>query len=241
MVVQHRSQSRARPGSPKWVLDRREVRAFDAFPLAARIASDQNSHVNALLTGLDALAIVARVTFLGVAIVAAAVCVADWAVRTRRISPFSGTARFFRNAIDPLMAPIERRVVRSGGIPSNAPWWALAAVVVGGILVLWLLAFVRGQVSAVAFASATGGRGIVRLLVSWIFAILQIALFVRVIASWIRVSPYSRWLRWAYVLTEPMLAPLRRFIPPIGGTIDITPLIAYFVLSLVSGWIVSRL
>jgi YggT family protein len=39
-----------------------------------------------------------------------------------------------------------------------------------------------------------------------------------------------------YRITEPALRPLRRVIPPIGG-IDITPIILYFILIFVQGFI----
>jgi len=197
--------------------------------------------VNVFLATLDTVIAIARIAFLASAVVAAAVCIVDWAVRTRRISPFSGLARFFRGSIDPLMAPIERRIVRGGGIPSNAPWWALAAVVVGGIIVIWLLGFIRAQAETVAFAAGLGARGILRLTVQWIFGILQIALFARVIASWLRASPARWWVRWSFTLTEPLLRPLRRFIPPVGGMLDLTPLVAYFVLTLLSGLVVNAI
>ena len=197
--------------------------------------------MNAFLATIDVVTSVSRIAFLVLAVVVTAVCVVDWAVRTRRINPFSGVARFFRGSIDPLLAPIERRIVRSGGLPSNAPWWALAAVVLSGIVVIWLLGFVRSQAMAVAFATDSGPRGILRLVVSWVFVVLQIALFARVIMSWIRVSPSRWWVRWSYALTEPYLRPLRRLIPPLGGTIDITPIIAYVALSLLSGLVVGNL
>ena len=197
--------------------------------------------MSAFLATLDTVIEVARIAFLASAIVAAAVCITDWAVRTRRISPFSGIARFFRGSIDPLMAPIERRIVRSGGVPSNAPWWTLAAIVIGGIIVIWLLGFIRLQLEAAAFAAGTGGRGILKLAVEWIFGVLQIALFARVIASWLRSSPSRRWVRWSYTLTEPLLRPLRQFIPPVGGMLDLTPLVAYFILTLLSGLVVGAL
>ena len=172
---------------------------------------------------------------LAAVVVFALVAFVDWLVRTRRISPFSGIARFFRTSISPVMAPVERRVVRAGGLPSNAPWWTLVAVVVGGIVVLSLLGFLRGQLVSVSYATQGGVGSIARLLVSWVFAILQIAIFVRVIASLVRVSPYSPWVRWSYVLSEPILRPLRQVIPPIG-MIDITPIAAYFLL-----WVLQSL
>ena len=60
----------------------------------------------------------------------------DWLVRTRRLSPFGWIARAVRTTVDPALRPIERRVVRAGGLPSSAPWWALGTVVIGGILLV---------------------------------------------------------------------------------------------------------
>lgn len=175
-----------------------------------------------------------------IAAVLAVVALVDWLARTRRISPFNPVARFFRTAIDPLIAPVERRVVRAGGMPHAAPWWALVFVVVGGIVLLYLLRFVHGQLLLAAAATGLGASGMLRLAVRWTFAILQIALVVRVISSWIRVSPYSPWIRWSYVLTEPILRPLRSVIPPLG-MIDVTPIVAYFALSLLQALIMGAL
>ena len=77
-------------------------------------------------------------------------------------------------------------------------------------------------------------------LVAAAFAVLQLAIMVRVVASWIpALSPWSPWVRWAFVLSEPLLAPLRRLIPPIGGSIDITPIVAYFLVRIVGGFVVG--
>jgi YggT family protein len=196
--------------------------------------------VNALLFGIDSLVAALKVGFLGAAIVITVVATVDWAVRTRRINPFNGVARFFRSSVDPLIAPVERRVVRAGGVPSNAPWWALVALILAGIIVISLLGFVRGQLYLLAVASGMGPRGLAHVLVQWTFAILQLALIVRVVISWIRVSPYSRWVRWSFVLTEWLLRPLRQIVPTIG-MIDITPIIAYFALQLLEGLIVGMI
>ena len=124
----------------------------------------------------------------------------------------------------------EARIVRAGGRPSAAPWWSLVTVVVGGILLITLLQLVGGLLSQVLFG-IQDPRGIPMLLVSWAFSILRLALLVRVISSWLPISPYSKWLRWSYYLTEWMLAPLRRVIPRIG-MIDITPIVAWFALNI---------
>lgn len=181
------------------------------------------------LTGADAVIQILRTALLSVAVVFGAICLLDWAVRTRKISPFNALARFCRSTVDPFIAPIERRVVRAGGTPASAPLWALAAVVIGGILLLTLLDVVRLEVVRSIIASQEGSAGIFRLLVSWTFTILKAALIVRVISSWLPISPYSAWVHWSYRLSEPILSPLRRIVPVLGG-LDITPIVAYILL-----------
>ncbi|HVE78430.1 MAG TPA: YggT family protein [Gemmatimonadaceae bacterium] len=193
-----------------------------------------------LITVLGVVLLVLRRAFLVLGVTLAIICLVDWLIRTRRINPFSRVSRFFRQRVDPLFAPMERRIVRGGGMPTAAPWWTLAAFVILAIVSLSLLEFLIRQVALMDLASGRGPRGILRVLVSWTFALVQIAILVRVVSSWVRVSPYSPWVRWAFVLSEPVLRPLRRVIPSIG-MVDITPIVAYFALMLLQGFVLSLL
>ena len=184
------------------------------------------------LAGADAVILVLRTALLSIAVVFGAICVLDWAVRTRKISPFNAVARFCRSTVDPIIAPIERTVVRAGGTPAAAPLWALAAIVIGGIVLLTVLDMIRLEVVKSIIASQEGAAGIFHLLVSWTFTILKAAIIVRVISSWLPISPYSKWVSWSYRLSEPMLAPLRRVVPTLGA-LDITPILAYILLNLI--------
>jgi YggT family protein len=188
------------------------------------------------MAGADAAIQLLRTALLMVALVFGAVCVLDWAVRTRKISPFNALARFCRSTVDPFLAPIERKVVRAGGTPASAPLWALTAVVVGGILLLTFLDFIRLEIVRAVVASGEGSVGIFHLLLSWTFTILKAALLVRVVSSWLPVSPYSRWVSWSYKLSEPILAPLRKVVPNFG-MLDVTPIIAYFLLGLLQSFL----
>ena len=172
-----------------------------------------------------------RTALLSVAVVFGAICLLDWAVRTRKISPFNAIARFCRSTVDPIIAPIERRVVRAGGSPASAALWALVAVVIGGILLLTLLDIIRLEVVRSIIASQEGAAGIFHLLVNWTFTILKAAIVVRVISSWLPISPYSAWVHWSYRLSEPILKPLRRIVPVLGG-LDLTPIVAYILLGI---------
>jgi YggT family protein len=190
-----------------------------------------------VLVALATLSAILRSVLLGVGIVFAAVATADWAARTRRVSPFSGVARFLRGSVDPRLAGIERQVLRAGGHPSTTPMWALVAYVVAAALLLAVLDMLVGLVREVLSATSLGGRGIVFLVVRWTFAFLQFALLVRVLSSWFPRAAGSPWLRWSHGATEWMLRPLGRVVPPLG-MVDITPIVAYFGLRLLE-WLVG--
>jgi YggT family protein len=178
---------------------------------------------------------IVRQVLFWVALVVAIIALLDWLVRTRRVQPFGAIARFCRRYVDPLLRPVERRIVRSGGQPASAPWWSLVVVVVGGLLLIALLEFLGRFFLQLFWGVSSPGRfGL--LLVSWTFAVLRIALIVRVISSWFQLSPYSRWIRLSYVLTEWMLAPLRRIIPTFGP-VDVTPIVAFLLLALLQGFL----
>src|SRR5215208_590428 len=113
-----------------------------------------------------------RLVFFVAAVVCAVVVAMDWLVRTRRISPFNPIARFFRATVDPLIAPVERRVVKAGGLPTSAPWWALAAVVVGGIIILSALEFVLAETASMITMTQPGGPGLLYIVVRTLLRVL---------------------------------------------------------------------
>lgn len=73
--------------------------------------------------------------------------------------------------------------------------------------------------------------------------IYVLILFVRAIMSWFPYSsnsPLNGFRRVIFVITEPVLAPFRRLIPPIG-MIDISFLVAMIVVQLIVVNVLGRL
>jgi YggT family protein len=62
--------------------------------------------------------------------------------------------------------------------------------------------------------------------------ILQFAIIARSVLSWFPIDPRSPVVSILNEITEPILAPLRRIVPRIG-MIDITPMVAIFVLFII--------
>jgi len=162
----------------------------------------------------------------GVAVAAAG---ASWLVRTRRLSPFSALGRFARRASEPLIAPVERRLVRSGGNPVNAGWWLVMGVAVAGLLLLAIARWLLAAAWSLRLTLDAGPAATLALAVSLVYSVLVIALIVRVIGSWLGVFRYTWWMRPAYVLTDWLVEPLRRVLPQFGP-FDWSPLAALILL-----------
>jgi YggT family protein len=163
----------------------------------------------------------------------------DWLVRTRRINPFHPAARAIRRVVDPLLAPIERRIVRAGGSPTSAPIWGLVGAVFIGIVVISGLDFVVQGFASLILAVSSGPMGLFVVLVRLTFDILKLAIILVVVVSWLPISPFSRWVRWAFALTEPIMRPLREIVPSVG-MFDITPIVAYILLDVLE-WAFLRM
>ncbi|HFE66015.1 MAG TPA: YggT family protein [Chloroflexi bacterium] len=71
-------------------------------------------------------------------------------------------------------------------------------------------------------------------IINLIYYIFIILLLARVVFSWIRPDPYHpTWgplMRLVFQITEPILAPVRRILPPMGG-LDLSPLIVWVAAS----------
>jgi YggT family protein len=58
---------------------------------------------------------------------------------------------------------------------------------------------------------------------------LLVVVFVRVALSWISPNPRSQWQRVVFRISEPILAPVRRWVPPVSG-LDLSPLVVTMVI-----------
>ncbi len=77
-------------------------------------------------------------------------------------------------------------------------------------------------------------------LINVLFSALNLAILARVILSWVRADPYNPLVRILYQITEPILAPFRRVIPPTAG-LDFSPIVAFFVLEVLRRLLISIL
>ena len=81
-----------------------------------------------------------------------------------------------------------------------------------------------------------------------LFLVYIILIFVRILLSWIPRIPYnptlSAVINFIHEVTDPYLNLFRRILPPIGGggfALDLSPIIAIFVLFIVRAIVVSAI
>ena len=75
--------------------------------------------------------------------------------------------------------------------------------------------------------------------VNILVTILTIAIVIRAITTWFPVDPRNRFIVVLYQLTDPILDPIRKLIPPIGGTIDISPIVAIIAMQFIAYFVAS--
>jgi YggT family protein len=129
---------------------------------------------------------------------------------------------------DWLVVPLRKLLPGFRGVD----WASLVAAYL--FQLLWLLAlyaiFGRGF--------SMTGAGVLFVLLAAVVELFKVAIWVLIfvviaqaILSW--VAPDGPLAGLLNAMTFPFLRPLRRFIPPLGGTLDLTPLILIVVLQLV--------
>lgn len=121
----------------------------------------------------------------------------------------------------PLVVPV-RRIVPSFGRLDTAT--ILVAFVIQYLTVMLLL-LIRGGSAGIAAISLTAVVKLVALSIN----LFVFAIFIRIILSWIGQGGYNPATAIITMLTEPVLRPFRRVIPPLGG-FDISPIFAVILL-----------
>jgi YggT family protein len=124
---------------------------------------------------------------------------------------------------NPLLRPLRRYIPALGRIDTAS----LVLMLVLQLINLWLAIAISGG------AGAVGGLLVMSLaaLLSKLLYLYTFAIFVQVIASWVSPGGRSAVLDLVDSLTEPVLRPLQRRLPPLGG-LDLSPMLALMLLQL---------
>jgi YggT family protein len=76
-------------------------------------------------------------------------------------------------------------------------------------------------------------------IVNILLTIMMVLIFVRAIISWFNPDPFNSLLQLLMRVTEPVLEPIRRLLPPSG--IDFSPWIVFFIIRFLQIFLVPSL
>jgi YggT family protein len=69
---------------------------------------------------------------------------------------------------------------------------------------------------------------------------LNVAILARVFMSWLPINPESRFVRIILEVTEPIVGPIRRIVPSLGG-LDLSPMVALVLIQVLERMLLSML
>lgn len=145
---------------------------------------------------------------------------------------YNPICQFLVKATNPLLRPLRRVVPGMWGIDLAS----VVLMIVLQMLAIWLIQLTGGR------SMAPGGLFL--LSVSELLALalnaLLITLIVQVIISWINPGTYNPLVSILYSINEPLLRPVRRLLPDMGG-IDFSPLVVLLLIQLAKMLLVAPL
>jgi len=146
------------------------------------------------------------------------------------LNPFAWTSLTIRRLSDPFIGPVRRALVGFGVDPKYSPLVVILLVILLGYFVLQLASeiavMLAGLIASLQKGALVSALGYI---LYGLISIYILLIFMRIIFSWGMVNYTNRIMRFLVNTTEPLLGPLRRIIPPLG-MMDISPIVAFFIL-----------
>jgi YggT family protein len=157
------------------------------------------------------------------------------------LNPFGWSSLTIRRLTDPLIGPVRRALMGFGVNPKYAPLVTILLTILVGWFALQLVSSIANTLAGILYS--LGAHAVVPIAGYVLYGLLglyTLLIFIRIIFSWGMLGHSSRIMRFLVNATEPMLAPLRRMVPPVG-TFDISPIVAFIILWLLQAAVAGTL
>lgn len=157
------------------------------------------------------------------------------------LNPFGWMSRTIRRLTDGIVMPVRGGLRNFGVDPKFAPLVAILLVILLGFFFLQLVGTIFTTIAGVLDSTQRGAMvTALGFILYGLISIYILLVFIRIIFSWGMVSYTNRIMRFLVDVTEPLLGPLRRVIPPVGR-FDISPIVAFLILWLFQAAIAGTL
>ena len=157
------------------------------------------------------------------------------------LNPFGWMSRTIRRLTDGIVMPVRGGLRNFGVDPKFAPLMAILLVILLGFFFLQLVGTIFTTIAGVLDSTQRGAMvTALGFILYGLISIYILLVFIRIIFSWGMVSYTNSIMRFLVDVTEPLLGPLRRVIPPVGR-FDISPIVAFLILWLFQAAIAGTL
>jgi len=154
---------------------------------------------------------------------------------------YNPLSQFAVRATQPLLKPLRRIIPSLFGLDMSS---LVLAIIVQLILMALTLLLAYGTIDVLAAGTA---GALLHLLIWAIIGVTALflkifffALIISVILSWVAPASHNPGAEMVNQICEPMLAPLRKILPNLGG-LDISPILAFMVLKLLDMLVINNL
>lgn len=157
------------------------------------------------------------------------------------LNPFGWISRTIHRLTDGLIIPVRGGLRNFGMDPKFAPLVVILLVILLGYFFQQLVRAIAETIVGVLVSVHDGAMiSVLGYILYGAISIYILLIVIRIVFSWGRVSYRNRIMRFLFDVTEPLLGPLRRIIPPLGW-IDISPIVAFIILWLFQAAIAGTL
>jgi len=153
-------------------------------------------------------------------------------LQTARADFYNPASQFVVKATNPILIPLRRVIPGFGGIDIAS----LVLLFAINYIQIVLIALIYGGLPNLAIVAGWAATGIVSLVLNFYF----FAIIIQIILSWIAPQTHSPVLALLFQLTEPIMAPARKILPPMGG-IDFSPILTFMMIQVLKMVLVGSL
>lgn len=146
---------------------------------------------------------------------------------------YNPISQFIVRATQPILRPLRRVIPGFAGIDFASLVLALIVQLVVMAIIIKLMGYALPAILQLLVWSLVG-------ITALFLKIFFFALIISVILSWVAPHSHNPAAVLVYQLCEPVLAPIRRFLPSMGG-LDLSPIFAFIALNLLDMLVVTNL
>ncbi len=147
-------------------------------------------------------------------------------LQATRADFYNPLSQFVVRITNPLLQPMRKVIPGFNGIDVSSLILALVVEALGTALLMWLAGY---RPPGIGPLLVWGSLGLLALLLNFYF----FALLAVIILSWVAPGVNNPVQLLLYQLTEPVMAPFRRLLPPLGG-LDLSPILVFMVINVLN-------